>query len=116
MGFLIFLLIVWAIFETVQMFMEGTPPHDEDVLEAIDKAGVDQIKLSGYDNERLVFGDQYRGFCTPRIKKLKSLIFPYSIDGVGCIPFWYKSEKIITDSFKKLTKSGREKKRKGLNL
>lgn len=101
------------------MLIDGIPALDEDILESIARAGNGEtVKLTGFYNDCLVFGDSYAsgGYETPRIKKSKSIIFPYMIDGVGCVPFWYKSADLIRKGFQKFESTYRDKKRNGLKL
>ena len=109
------MLIAWAIYETIILFGEGIPVSDADILASIQKAGKSHTRMVGYNDDKLEFGE-YSGFKMPRISKLKSLLFPYSIDGVGVVPFWYESVKIIRDAFKKHSPSTIDNKRRKLGL
>jgi hypothetical protein len=114
-GLIIFMLILWAIYETITLFYYGLPVSDADILASIEKAGQSNTSIVGYDDDQLEFGE-YRGFKMPRIKRLKSLLFPYSISEVGVVPVWYKSAKIIEQAFKKHRPNTLANKRRKLGL
>jgi hypothetical protein len=114
-GLIIFMLIIWAIYEIVTLLINGIPVSDADILASIKKAGQSKTRMVGYDDDQLEFGE-YGGFTTPRIKKLNSLLFPYAMSEIGVIPVWYESVKIIKDAFKKHSPNTLDNKRRKLGL
>jgi len=106
---LIILIILVVIFgvcvECVNLFEFGTPPNDSDILETLEKYKV-EYELDKKWNDKFKLKASFRSN-TPNINQTQySILFPYYIDGVGLVPIWYKSTKIIEELFKdKIAKS-----------
>jgi hypothetical protein len=92
-------LIVLVLVESFNLFEFGIPPKDSDILEMLEKYSV------GYDldkkwNDKFKLTSSFRSN-SPNIHQTQySIIFPHYIDGVGLVPIWYKSTKIIEQLFK----------------
>lgn len=94
-------LFVWICVESVNLFEFGLPPKDSDVLEMLEKYS------GGYEldrnwNDKFKLTSSFRSNSnSPNIHQIRySIIFPHCIDGVGLVPIWYKSTKIIEQLFK----------------
>lgn len=88
----------------VLLWGEGTPAKDKDILEALEKNGHLYSKITNDYIDRLTIRDQYRDM--PSIAKTNKwfIFYSYSIEGVGVVPRWYKSKKVIDAKFKELLK------------
>jgi hypothetical protein len=99
-------------------FEEGSPAKDKDILEMLEKASYTEVKQK-WDNTFFIEAE-YRNSNVPRIYKNHKwfIYYPYTIEGVGVVPRWYKSRKIIDAKFKELIKGSRydNNKRKKLGL
>jgi hypothetical protein len=106
---LIILIILVVIFgicvECINLFEFGTPPNDSDILEMLEKYRV-EYEVDRKWNDKFKLKASFKSN-TPYINQTQySILFPYYIDGVGLIPIWYKSTKIIEELFKdKIAKS-----------
>jgi len=102
---LIILSIVLTLVETFNLFELGTPPKDSDILETLEKYKV-EYEVDRKWNDKFKLKASFRSN-TPNISQTQySILFPYYIDGVGLVPIWYKSTKIIEQLFKdKIAKS-----------
>ena len=102
MIFVLFLLtmalVAWAIVEGIMLFEEGAPAKDQDILEMLQDSNVTfKIEKRWDDNFRLS-ANRYN---VPDITQTRySILFPYYITGVGVVPIWYKSAKVINQMFK----------------
>lgn len=97
--------IVLTIIEMANLFELGTPPKDSDILEMLEKYKV-EYEVDKKWNDKFKLKASFRSK-TPSIHQTQySIIFPYYIDGVGLIPIWYESTKILEELFKdRITKS-----------
>jgi hypothetical protein len=101
--FLLVLFIVVSIcliiIESVNLYELGTPPKDSDILEMLEKYETEYTVDKKWNNKfklKTTFRSE-----TPNIVQTQySVIFPYYVNGVGLIPIWYKSTKIIEGLFK----------------
>jgi hypothetical protein len=91
--------------ETFNLVELGTPPKDSDILETLEKYKV-EYEVDRKWNDKFKLKASFRSN-TPNISQTQySILFPYYIDGVGLVPIWYKSTKIIEQLFKdKIAKS-----------
>ncbi len=112
--------IIQVITNTFLRIEEGSPAKDKDILEMLEKSGdkYDRIR-NGYDDN--FFIQATSNFDVPSITKNKKWLFayyPYTINGVGVVPRWYKSRKIIDTKFVELLKDSEynTNKRKKLGL
>lgn len=98
---------------------EGAPAKDKDILELFEKKGDQYDNISKKWDDTLAI-DNAATYELPRIYKSKKLFFyyPYYIEGVGVVPRWYKSKKVIDVKFAELLKESRyvTNKRKKLGL
>ena len=97
--------IVLVAVEIVNLFEFGIPPNDSDILEMVEKYEV-EYEVDKKWNDKFKLKASFKSN-TPYIHQTQySILFPYYIDGVGLIPIWYKSTKIIEELFKdKIAKS-----------
>lgn len=97
------IVLVWV--ELLNLFNLGTPPNDSDILDTLEKYKV-EYELDKKWNDKFKLKASFRSN-TPNINQTQySILFPYYIDGVGLVPIWYKSTKIIEELFKdKIAKS-----------
>ena len=98
-------LISLLVMELGNLFELGTPPNDSDILDTLEKYKV-EYELDIKWNDKFKLKASFRSN-TPNINQTQySILFPYYIDGVGLVPIWYKSTKIIEELFKdKIAKS-----------
>jgi hypothetical protein len=98
-------LFVWVCGECVNLFQLGLPPKDSDILEMLEKYGV-EYEVDKKWNDKFKLKVSFKSN-SPNINQTQySIIFPYYISDVGLIPIWYKSAKIIEQMFKdKITNS-----------
>jgi hypothetical protein len=92
-------LVVLTIIEGINLFELGIPPKDSDILEMLEKYSV------GYDldkkwNDKFKLKSSFRSNAPYIHQTQYSILFPHYIDGVGLVPIWYKSTKIIEQLFK----------------
>jgi hypothetical protein len=102
---IILCVIVLCIIELINLLDLEFPAKDNDILELVsnkdkikdyilDKKWNDKLKLCNYDKLPTIHQTQY------------SLLFPYYIENIGVVPFWYKSALIIKSIFEdKINKS-----------
>ena len=99
---------------------EGSPAKDKDILELFEKKGDSYNDISKDWNDVLIISGSYWKEKMPKINKNHKwfIFYPYSIEGVGVVPRWYKSKKIIDAKFAELFKGSRYEinKRKKLGL
>lgn len=97
---------------------EGSPAKDSDILEMFEKHGEGYTKLT--KNWEDLYSIEVNTYNFPRIKQNKSwyVLYPYSINGVGVVPRWYKSKKVIDAKFAELIRKSNVyiSKRKKLGL
>jgi hypothetical protein len=110
------LFIVQLISGAILRFEDGSPAKDKDILEFLEKTDKDYTKInSTWSDNLVIYGDQ-----KPRIIRNHKwfLYYPYTIEGVGVVPYWYKSKKVIDRKFSELFKGSRwdTNKRKKLGL
>lgn len=101
---IIFVVTIFAaiIHEIVFMITKGTPPKDKDVLEMWEKLKDSYIKLEQTHNDQFRLGKGNMDHSTGIAKITKynySLLWFGHIAGVGVLPRWYKSSKIIKQRF-----------------
>ena len=112
------LLIAQLITSILFRLGEGSPAKDKDILEMLEKASYTEVKQK-WDNTFFIEAD-YRNSNIPSIYKNNKwfIYYPYTIQGVGVVPRWYKSRKVIDAKFKELIKGSRydNNKRKKLGL
>ena len=112
------LLIAQVITSIFLRFEEGSPAKDKDILEMLEKASYTEVTQK-WDNTFFIEAE-YRNSNVPRIYKNNKwfIYYPYTIEGVGVVPRWYRSRKIIDAKFKELIKGSRydNNKRKKLGL
>ena len=99
---------------------EGSPAKDKDILELFEKKGGSYNDISKNWNDVLTISGSYWKDNMPKINKNRKwfILYPYSIEGVGVVPRWYKSRKVIDAKFAELFKGSRYEtnKRKKLGL
>lgn len=100
-------LTVGAFLEIGMICEEGTPAKDQDILEMITKYQSKwYLDKNWNDNFRLNSGS----YDTPNINKSQlSILFPYYITGVGVVPVWYKSTKVLNQLFKEQIENSKYK-------
>ena len=112
------LLLAQLITSILFRWEDGSPAKDKDILEMLEKAQYVEVKQK-WDNTFLIEAD-YRNSNVPSIYKNNKwfIYYPYTIQGVGVVPRWYKSRKVIDAKFKELIKGSRydNNKRKKLGL
>lgn len=125
MGVLFTLVVV--VFVIAQIFSNlvarwtyGSPAKDADILELFEKKG------DSYDDITKNWDDVLTISCSdwkvevPKISRNNKwfMYYPYCIEGVGVVPRWYKSKKVIDAKFAELFKGSRynTNKRKKLGL
>lgn len=97
--------IVLVAVEIVNLFEFGAPPKDSDILEMLEKYSVG-YELNEKWNSKFKLKASYKSDAPSIHQTQYSVIFPHYIDGVGLIPIWYKSTKVIEQQFKdKIAKS-----------
>lgn len=95
---LISAILVWVIIESVNVFELGTPATDSDILEMLEKSGVD-YSLEQKWNSKFKLSTHWKT-SAPNIHQTQySIIFPYYIKDVGIVPIWYKSASKIKQMF-----------------
>jgi hypothetical protein len=107
---LIFGLIIFSIFELVNINVCGFPPKDEDVLEFIEKVRKSNpFLLDGAKPDSMISSSGNPYIST----SLRTCLFGCYIQDVGAIPRWYKSYGEIQKLYVELgAKSGKTKKEK----
>ena len=99
---------------------EGSPAKDKDILELFEKKGDSYNDISKNWNDMLTISGNYWKEKMPKINKNHKwfIFYPYTIEGVGVVPRWYKSKKVIDVKFAELLKESRyvTNKRKKLGL
>ena len=98
---------------------DGSPAKDKDILEMLEKKGDLYDRIHNTWNNDLIIQSKFSQ--APQITKNKKWLFayyPYTINGVGVVPRWYKSRKIIDAKFAELFKGSEynTNKRKKLGL
>lgn len=96
---LIVALIMWIIFESLHIFEEGTPAKDSDILEMLEKCQAD-FYIDKKWNDKFKLGVSHNSWAPSIHQTQYSIIFPYYISGVGAVPIWYKSAKVLDQMFK----------------
>jgi hypothetical protein len=95
---LISAILVWVIIESGNVFELGTPATDSDILEMLEKSGVD-YSLEQKWNSKFILKTSFRSKA-PYINQTQySILFPYYIEDVGIVPIWYKSAGKIKQMF-----------------
>ncbi len=123
MGAIIILLtalfIVQLISGAMLRFEEGSPAKDKDILEFLEKIDKGYTKINtNWSGNLCIYGT----FDIPHPRIIRNhkwfLYYPYTIEGVGVVPYWYKSKKVIDRKFSELFKGSRwdTNKRKKLGL
>jgi hypothetical protein len=117
-------LLILGIFELVTSCELGSPIHEKDISDYLDKIEKENL-INGVSkrwNDKFVLnvkGYTVRHGNNPSIYQTQySLIFPYHIDGVGVIPIWSKSYTRLRTIFKENIENSSYKtdKRKKLGL
>lgn len=122
-----FFTLVLIVFVIVQIFSNllmrwtyGSPAKDEDILEMLEKRGDGYNDISKNWDDVLTIGSSGWNIDVPKISKNNKwfIHYPYYIEGVGVVPRWYKSKKVIDAKFAELIKGSRYEtnKRKKLGL
>ena len=117
-------LLILGIFELVTSCELGSPIHEKDISDYLDKIEKENL-INGVSkrwNDKFVLN--VNGFSHRHTSNLSiyqtqySLIFPYHIDGVGVIPIWSKSYTRLRTIFKENIENSSYKtdKRKKLGL
>ena len=98
-----FLCILYVVSEFATTFVYKLPIRtDKDVLDSIEKYRIEGCSLNLYDKNILYVGKNRK---IPYIAKVPfSFLFPYHINGLGTIPFWYKSYRVIKSIHNELLK------------
>jgi hypothetical protein len=95
---LIVAILVWVIIESGNVFEQGTPAKDSDILEMLEKCRVN-FDVDKKWNDKFKLYAHWK-ISAPDIHQTQySIIFPYYIDGVGVVPIWYKSASKIKSMF-----------------
>jgi hypothetical protein len=109
---LILAILAWVMIESVNVFGRGTPAKDSDILEMLEKWGVN-FTIDKKWNDKFKLYPHWKTSVPDIHQTQYSIIFPYYIDGVGVVPIWYKSagkiksmfeEKISISKYKTTTK------------
>jgi hypothetical protein len=115
---LVALLIAQLITSILLRWEDGSPAKDKDILEMLEKVKYTEVKQK-WDNTFFIEAG-YSNIFAPSIYKNNKwfIYYPYTIQGVGVVPRWYKSRKVIDAKFKELIKGSRydNNKRKKLGL
>lgn len=113
------ILIVQLISVAMLRFEEGSPAKDKDILEFLEKTDKDYTKITQSWSDSFYIDTGYNS-TSPRIIRNSKwfLYYPYTIEGVGVVPYWYKSKKVIDRKFSELFKGSQwdTNKRKKLGL
>ena len=113
------ILIVQLISSAMLRFEEGSPAKDKDILEFLEKTDKDYTKITRSWSDRFYIDTGYNS-TSPRIIRNSKwfLYYPYTIEGIGVVPYWYKSKKVIDRKFSELFKGSQwdTNKRKKLGL
>jgi hypothetical protein len=116
---LVVFLVINAVSHLILRFTYGSPAKDRDILELFEKKGDEYNRIKKNWDERLSI-ENSRTNDLPRIEKNRKwfILYPYSIEGVGVVPRWYRSRKVIDAKFAELFKGSRYEtnKRKKLGL
>lgn len=117
---LIVFIVAQLVSNLIVRWSYGSPAKDADILELFEKKG------DSYDDITKNWDDVLTVSCSdwkvsvPKITKNGKwfIYYPYYIDGVGAVPRWYKSRKVIDAKFAELFKGSRYEtnKRKKLGL
>ena len=117
---LIVFIVAQLVSNLIVRWSYGSPAKDTDILELFEKKG------DSYDDITKSWDDVLTVSCSdwkvsvPKITKNGKwfIYYPYCIDGVGAVPRWYKSRKVIDAKFAELFKGSRYEtnKRKKLGL
>jgi hypothetical protein len=112
------LLLAQLITSILFRWEDGSPAKDKDILEMLEKVKYTEVKQK-WDNTFFIDAG-YGNDKVPSIYKNNKwfIYYPYTIQGVGVVPRWYKSRKVIDAKFKELIKGSRydNNKRKKLGL
>jgi hypothetical protein len=108
--------IVQLISGAILRFEDGSPAKDKDILEFLEKTDREYTRItSTWTGNLYIYGTTH-----PRIIRNPKwfLYYPYTIGGVGAVPRWYKSRKVIDAKFAELFKGSQydTNKRKKLGL
>jgi hypothetical protein len=99
-------LAIGIIIECVNMFEHGTPAKDSDILEMLEKYGVDFYVDKKWNDKFKLYASSYKSNAPDVHQAQYSIIFPYYISDVGVIPIWYKSASRLKSMFEeKITAS-----------
>ena len=111
---LIILFIIWIIIEAWILITRDAPPLDEDISEMLLRDGNSyDFKAKDEDGE-FIHNATWKGI---HIYKQKySLLFPYWLEGVGVVPFWYKSVPLLNELWNKFPSSKEQSKRNKLSI
>jgi hypothetical protein len=116
---LVVFLVINAVSHLILRFTYGSPAKDRDILELFEKKGDEYNRIKKNWDDKLSI-ENSRTNDLPRIEKNHKwfILYPYSIEGVGVVPRWYKSRKVIDAKFAELFKGSRynTNKRKKLGL
>jgi hypothetical protein len=97
---------------------DGSPAKDKDILEMLEKRGDLYDRITNTWDDNLVIQSRYSEVPTITKNDKWFLYYPYTIGGVGAVPRWYKSRKVIDAKFAELFKGSQydTNKRKKLGL
>jgi hypothetical protein len=116
---LVVFLVINAVSHLILRLTYGSPAKDKDILELFEKKGDEYNRIKKNWDERLSI-ENSRTNDLPRIEKSRKwfILYPYAIEGVGVVPRWYRSRKVIDAKFAELFKGSRYEtnKRKKLGL
>lgn len=97
---------------------DGSPAKDKDILELFEKKGNLYDRIHNNWDRNLIIQSKFSEAPTITRNSKWFIYYPYTIDGVGAVPRWYKSRKVIDAKFAELFKGSQydTNKRKKLGL
>jgi hypothetical protein len=97
---------------------DGSPAKDKDILELFEKKGNLYDRIHNNWDGNLIIQSKFSEAPTITRNIKWFIYYPYTIDGVGAVPRWYKSRKVIDAKFAELFKGSQydTNKRKKLGL
>jgi hypothetical protein len=97
---------------------DGSPAKDKDILELFEKKGNLYDRIHNNWDRNLIIQSKFSEAPTITRNNKWFIYYPYTIDGVGAVPRWYKSRKVIDAKFAELFKGSQydTNKRKKLGL
>lgn len=117
---LVVFIVAQLISNLIVRWSYGSPAKDVDILELFEKKGDSYDDITKNWEDVLTISCSDWKVSVPKITKNNKwfVYYPYYIDGVGAVPRWYKSRKVIDAKFAELFKGSRydTNKRKKLGL